>query len=113
MSAFHVIGSSTPGGPDDPPFDFEVWKARRAEQRQARRAELETALAAGKVVVQRGTFWTIDACITNTFTPGRAFRVFIDRCQTDPKYLAAHLESREYGFGFPTFIVTTKGHSTP
>jgi hypothetical protein len=98
--------------PDDPPFDFEAWQARRLEQRQARRLELETALAAGKVVSQAGTFWTVDAVISTRFGPASSFRPFVDRCM-HAGYLAEHLENRENGFGFDTFILSTKGDRTP
>ena len=75
----------------EPDFDFAAWQAEQAAKRAARRAELEAALRAGRSVTQLGHTWP--AC-----SP------FIESANT-PEYLAEHIESREYGFGFTTEIV--------
>ena len=72
-------------------FDFAAWQAEQSGKRAARRAALEVALRAGRSVAQIGRVWP--AC-----SP------FIPECNT-PEYLAEHIESREYGFGFATKIV--------
>lgn len=87
-------------------FDFEGWRARVAERRRERRAELAAALRAGLVVEQLGTLWTV-AGVISPRSGARA--AFVEPFGSDPAYLAEHIENREYGLGFETWIVRTGG----
>lgn len=108
MSARAIVVFTKEPDPTAPAeFDFSAWRAEQNRKRARRRLELETALRAGKVVRQHGSFWTVDATISTLFGPPSVFRTFIDTAQADPAYLADHLESREYGFGFETVILST------
>lgn len=83
-------------------FCFDCWRAEREQKRALRRLELEDAFRFGKVVRQRNTIWSTAGVIHNGI---RADVVFIEPYQSDPVYLAEHIESREHGFGFKTEIL--------
>lgn len=89
-------------------FDFAEWQQQQDAKRAARRAELLQAFRNGLAVTQAGTVWTTAGVI---YRDGRADAVFIDSAQSDPAYLAEHIENREYGFGFHTSILRSTLHS--
>ncbi len=85
-------------------FDFKAWQAQQAAERAMRRVAIQTAISQGVAVRQNGTIWTTAGVITTRFGI-RADAIFIDSCQSDPAYIAEHLENREYGFGWPVEIL--------
>ena len=90
-------------------FCFETWKAEQAAKRADRRLELQTALADGLAVWHGGSVWSTAGVIRIAGRFGRleteAGAAFIEPYQSDPIYLAEHLENREHGFGFETIII--------
>lgn len=88
-------------------FDLRAMAEARTIRRAARRAEIESAFRRGLIVWQKGTFWST-AGVIHTWHGVRADAVFIEPYQSDPVYLAEHLENREFGFGFETVILRTE-----
>jgi len=88
-------------------FNFTEWKQEQDTKRADRRLEIESAISRGLIVWQAGTFWSTAGCIY-TRHGVRADATFIESAQSDPAYLAEHLENREYGFGFDTIILRTE-----
>lgn len=93
-------------------FDFVAWQARQVAKRHARRNELRAAFAQGFAVWHGRSLWSTAGIVhpaddRNPVTHASA--AFIEPHQSDPVYLAEHLENREYGFGLPTTIVRTVG----
>ena len=72
-------------------FDFKAWQRDQEVKRAARRLELQNALEDGLQISQLGHLWP-------DCSP------FIEECN-NPEYLARHIESREYSFGFQTDII--------
>jgi len=98
--------SATPTLDQGTGFDFATYSEQRAAERAARRCELRDALAAGLACWHGGTVWST-AGVIHTRHGIRADAVFIEPYQSDPVYLAEHIENREYGFGFKTDIIRT------
>lgn len=71
----------------EPGLCFDCWQDDREARRARRREEIAAHLAAGRKVEQLGSVWP-------DCSPFAA--------QVD---LAEHLESREWGFGFPTILL--------
>ena len=90
-------------------FDFDAWKREQAEKRARRRSELRAALEAGLAIWHGGSVWSTAGIISPAGRFGNpdthAFAVFLEPYQSDPAYLADHIENREYGFGFETTII--------
>lgn len=93
-------------------FCFACHQEQRAIARAARVLELTEALESGRIVRQLQTFWSTAGIICTTHGSARADACFIERCQSDPAYLADHLENRENGFGFDTAIVSVRARCT-
>lgn len=91
-------------------FDFDAWRRRQEITRQARRVELRQALTQGLAIWHGGSVWTTAGVASPNGRfgmPAHGFATFIEPYQSDPAYLAAHIENREYGFGFVTHIIRT------
>lgn len=96
--------------PDGQDFDFTTWRNVQEQNRAERRAELTRHLAAGITVLEvwngRLTDWVImdhhDQPISRVETyhheSGNRHQQFVTGSYS-PAQLAAHLESRAYGFG--------------
>jgi len=90
-------------------FNFVEWSKMREQQRVDRKIELREALAHGLAVWHGGSVWSTAGVISPAgrfhSTSVHAHAVFIEPYQSDPAYLAEHIESREHGFGFETRII--------
>lgn len=102
----------TPSQDQGHDFVFATYTKTRQEQRRLRRLELRDALAQGLAIWHGGSIWST-AGVTSPNgrfgQPAHGFAVFVEPYESDPVYLAEHIENREYGFGFKTEIIRTTG----
>lgn len=90
-------------------FCFRCWHEANDRIRTRRKFELQDAFTRGLAIRQGSTVWTTAGVIFTAYGI-RADAVFLPQFQSDPTYLAEHLENREFGFGFETQILRGSAH---